>query len=222
VTATVDRNGLVLARLLDDATDELARIDVTTDPPTKVETIGCPVPTGRCEAVNWVPRTVRPIYSTSEGYVVAGDTPMIHPLHLQRLERSRKRVKSPPTPVDVHTLWASDDERRILAVTPERVMLWTVSGELAWEWESPGSTHGAAFAPDGSVLVAVGLEVFRVRAGRAKRLAAVPPRRFASTDLAAEFLATHRLFHFIDQLLPLPGGGFAYSLAETYAPRDRG
>jgi hypothetical protein len=114
----------------------------------------------------------------------------------------------------IDSLWAWP-EGGWVAASGERVRSFDETGRVLWTWKAPGDqvVHGVHIAPGGqTVLVAAGLELYRVKAGKSKRLLR-SRARFGRPNPDADVWEGVKE-SFVDQALELPDGSIAFTVVD--------
>ncbi len=156
-----------------------------------------------CTPTNWTPGTRRLVWATEGQIVVSSRKPGDGHFHT-----------FPADGLDVNTLWLDPAERRILVATDRSVTLYDLKGRRLWSFsDKDKDVHSAHFSEGGKAVVAsIGKQVVRIVGGKARTLFATRTKPFKSDeDSETEMQNTV----FIDDAIPLPGGGVAYVVVQT-------
>lgn len=154
--------------------------------------------------MNWTPGSERIAYARTDGRIVLelpnhGGSARMTELVVDDTSASYSRV---------HTLWMSKDNTRLLAATPLHVRMWdATTGESLWKINADDTIRSAHFEHGSNeVIVATNTRVRRITDG-AFGVSLIDGR--AGRQLNFEGGNGEK---WLDDVLPLPGGGLAFAL----------
>jgi len=172
--------------------------------PELVETLSCP--DNHCSPTNWTPRSRTLVYATSNGYRIE-----------RVVSRRGKRLVEFATPSGedraASILWANDDESRYLIGDLKGLWIADADGKVMWSWTPPDgrALTSARFAPDGTIIAAAGMNIYRVRSSGAQLLLAAKGKYDESKDVTP----WRKSYSFVDEPLMLADNSIAYSVVNV-------
>ena len=163
-----------------------------------------PCPDSYCDMTNWAPQSEPLVAVHSYSEIVSYAKP--HEPERFEFDASGGGV--------IDSLW-SWPEGGWVAASGEQVRSFDEAGKLLWSWTAPGDqvVHGVHLAHGGqTVIVAAGLELHRVEAGRSTRLLR-SRARFGRPNPDVDVWEGVKE-SFVDQALELPDGSIAFTVVD--------